>query len=434
MITKDLFNQDSEIEKPIFSISDYIKLLNVVLQKCEAKIMGETTQVQISKPGHVYFSLKDKKDGSIINCVIWKYNYGLSGIQLKEGLEIVASGAPSIYAPYGKFSFQAKSIRLVGEGKLKEEYERLKKELTEKGFFAEERKRALPLYPQKIGVITSKRGAVIHDLNSNLGKFGFKIKLVDSLVEGQDAVKDIFLAIKTLKKQDIDVLVIMRGGGSLESLLAFNNEALVKEVVDFPVPVIAGIGHDKDVSLVALAADVMVSTPTAVANLLNQSWERASLEIEQKENYLFNSYNNRLLRIKSQIEQLQFKLNNRLETIFRRYQEIENKLKISLEKISYALTTKKNTIVSLIKLISRSFIESLETAKQQIKTREKTILSNNPERQLKLGYCLAYAKGKIMKKTEDVKIGQDFDLQLVDGIINSEVKNINKNGKLKRKP
>ncbi len=424
MITKDLFNQNSE--KPIFSISDYIKLLNVVLQKCEAKIMGETTQVKIWSSGHAYFSLKDKTGDGIIDCVIWKYNYGLSGIQLKDGMEIVASGAPNVYARNGRFSFQAKSVRLVGEGKLKEEYERLKKELTEKGFFAEERKRALPLYPQKIGVITSKRGAVIHDLNSNLGKFGFKIKLVDSLVEGQDAVKDILLALKTFKKQDIDVLVIMRGGGSLESLLAFNNEVLVKEVVNFPVPVIAGIGHDKDVSLVAMAADAMVSTPTAVANLLNQSWERASMEIEQKENYLLSSYGNRLVKIRSQIEQLQFKLNNRLETIFRRYREIENKLKISLEKISYSLATKKNTIASLTKFITRSFIESLETTNEQIKTREKIITSNDPERQLKLGYCLAYAKGKIIKKTQDVKIGEDFDLQLVDGIINSEVKNINK--------
>ncbi len=426
MITKDLFNQDSEKGKPIFSISDYIKLLNVVLQKCEAKIMGETTQVKIWTSGHAYFSLKDKTGDGIIDCVIWKYNYSLSGIQLKDGMEIVASGAPNVYARNGRFSFQAKSVRLVGEGKLKEEYERLKKELTEKGFFAEERKRALPLYPQKIGVITSKRGAVIHDLNSNLGKFGFKIKLVDSLVEGQDAVKDILLAIKTLRKQDIDVLVIMRGGGSLESLLAFNNETLVKEVVNFPVPVIAGIGHDKDVSLVAMAADAMVSTPTAVANLLNQSWERASLEIEQKENYIFSNYNNRLVKIRFQIEQLQFKLSNRLETIFKRYREIENKLKISLEKISYSLTTKKNTITSLTRLISRSFVESLETINEQIRTREKIISSNDPERQLKLGYCLARAKGKIIKKTKDVKIGEDFDLQLVDGIINSEVKNINK--------
>ena len=180
--------------------------------------------------------------------------------------------------------------------------------------------------------------------------------------------------------------------------------------------------------LVAMAADVMVSTPTAVANLLNRSWERASLEIEQKENYIFSNYGNRLLKIRSQIEQFQFKLSGRLEAIFNRYREIENKLKISLEKISYSLATQKNTIFNLTKLISRSFAESLEAVIQQIEIKEKIIHSNDPERQLKLGYCLAYAKGKIIKRTKDVKVGENFDLQIVDGTINSEVKNIKKNG------
>lgn len=414
-------------EERIFSVSDYIKLLNVVLQKCEAKIIGETTQVQVSKPGHVYFSLKDKKDGSVINCVIWKYNYTLSGLQLKEGVEIVAEGAPDVYAPWGKFQFKAKTIQLVGEGKLKEEYERLKKELTDKGCFAEERKRPLPLYPQKIGIITSKRGAVIHDLSSNLGKFGFRLKLVDSLVEGQQAVKDILISLKTLKKQDIDVLVIMRGGGSLESLLAFNNAVLVEEVVNFPVPVIAGIGHDKDVPLVALAADVMVSTPTAVAHLLNQSWEKAYHEIEKERQHILNSYSNRLLKTNSFIEQLRFSLSDRLGKIFQQYRKIEQKLKISLEKISYLLASQKIAIANTAKGIQRSFLESLENINRQVELMEKIIYNNNPERQLKLGYCLARIKDKIIKDIKDVKIGENFDLQVVDGIINSEVKNIKKN-------
>ncbi|MFH1657354.1 MAG: exodeoxyribonuclease VII large subunit [bacterium] len=420
-------------EERIFSVSDYIKLLNVVLQKCEAKIIGETTQVQVSKPGHVYFSLKDKKDGSLMTCVIWKYNYGLSGLHLKEGMEIVAEGAPDIYAPWGKFQFKANTIQLVGEGKLKEEYERLKKELTEKGYFAEERKRALPPYPQKIGVITSKRGAVIHDLSSNLGKFGFQIKLVDSLVEGQQAVKDILTAIKTLRKQDIDVLVIMRGGGSLESLLAFNNAVLVKEVVDFPVPVIAGIGHDKDVSLVALAADAMVSTPTAVAHLLNQSWEKACHEIEKEKQHITNSYGRQLIKTSSFLDRFGFNLSSRLEKIFRHYRKIEQKLEISLEKISYLLTNKKIAIVNLAKAIRKSFSETLENIDRRIELMEKIIYNNNPERQLGLGYCIARTEDKIIKSTKDIKVGENFDLQVVDGIINSKVKNITLNREILRK-
>ena len=126
-------------------------------------------------------------------------------------------------------------------------------------------------------MITSKQGAVIHDFLNNIGKFGFDIKMIDSRVEGQGAVEDLLAAIQTFRKKDIDVLVIIRGGGSMESLMPFNNELLVREVVGFPVPVLVGIGHDKDMPLVALAADRSESTPTAVANLLNESWERALL-------------------------------------------------------------------------------------------------------------------------------------------------------------
>jgi len=197
----------------------------------------------MSSRGHVYFSLKDEKDGALINCIIWKSRYAVYGVELKEGVKIIASGYPEIYAPSGRISFIAETIELAGEGALKKAYEKLKKKLAAEGLFEEERKRPLPKYPEKIGVVTSRQGAVLADFLNNLGKFGFKIKMIDSRVEGQLAVADLLLSIKSFQKQDIDALVIIRGGGSLESHLAFNNEMLVRAIADFPVPVIAGIGH-----------------------------------------------------------------------------------------------------------------------------------------------------------------------------------------------
>ena len=445
-IEKDLAAQGIGEDK-VFSVSNYIKLLNVVLKKCQAKIIGEVSQVKISRPGHVYFSLKDKNDGSLIECVIWKYNYSLCGIELKEGLEIIASGNPDIYAPWGKFQFKAETVELVGEGKLKEEYEKLKKKLTEQGFFSDERKRPIPACPQKIGVITSKRGAVIHDFNSNLKKFGFEVKLIDSLVEGQQAVKDLLASIRSFKKQGIDVLVIMRGGGSLESLLGFNNETLVKEVVDFPAPVIAGIGHDKDVPLVALAADIMVSTPTAAANILNQSWEKVCLEIKRCEKDIIYQYSHCLLKAHSKIKSLFYKISARLEIIFKKYREVEGRLKASLSKIKYAISTQRSFLDDngklIVKLFSRlltetdagiadlwkkslhpKFLSSLKAIFLRITTIEKTINYNDPQRQIRLGYCIARGDGKIVKSVKNVKLEQDLDLQVSDGIIKSKVKNI----------
>src|SRR4030042_1566728 len=263
----------------IFSVSEFIALLNIGLKSSKAKIIGEVGEAKAGPTGHVYFTLKDEKDQSTMNCIIWKSRYGLYGIKLQEGMKIMASGYPEIYPLSGRLSVLAETIELAGEGELKKQYDESKKKLEREGVFAVERKRLIPRYPQKIGVITSNQGAVIADFLNNIGKFGFKIKMIDSRVEGQEAVRDLLSSIKTFRKKDIDVLVIIRGGGSLESLMSFNNGLLAREVANFPVPVIAGIGHDKAEPLVALAADVSESTPTAIANLLNESWEEALLRL-----------------------------------------------------------------------------------------------------------------------------------------------------------
>jgi exodeoxyribonuclease VII large subunit len=186
-------------------------------------------------------------------------------------MEVIVEGTPSIYIPNGRFNFGVNTIELVGEGALKMAYDKLKKKLDSEGLFDIERKKLIPELPERIGLITSETGAVIHDFLTNIGKYGFKIKFFNSRVEGQLAIKDLLSAIEYFEDKDIDVLVIIRGGGSLESLQAFNNEVLIRKIADFEKPVICGIGHDKDVPLCALVADLLVSTPTAVTTVLNRS-------------------------------------------------------------------------------------------------------------------------------------------------------------------
>src|SRR3989338_743863 len=396
-------------ENKIFSVSEFIYLLNIGLKSSKAKIIGEVTEVKISSLGHVYFSLKDEKDcpptggtGAAINCIIWKTRYNLYGIRLEAGMKILASGYPEIYAPLGKLSFIAEVIELAGEGELKKQYDELKKKLTEEGIFAEERKRPIPKYPQNIGVITSRQGAVLADFLNNVGKFGFKIKMIDSRVEGQEAVGDILASIKTFKKKDIDVLVIIRGGGSFESLMPFNNEALVREVANFKIQVIAGVGHHKDEPLITFAADVSVSTPTAAANYLNQSWEEALLLLERYERGIIGSY----------------------QEIFENYKTIENKLKISLQNFKNAISGVKIELRNYLDKSFAGFKSILSTLSEKLAQSEKVILLNSPERQLKLGYSIAIAEGGVIRKINDVKIGQSFDLRVSNGRINSEVKKL----------
>jgi exodeoxyribonuclease VII large subunit len=368
--------------------------------------------------------LKDKSGTGVLDCIIWKSNYILCGVRIEEGMEVILSGYPDVYPATGRFSFKAETIELKGEGVLKKAYEELKKRLEEEGIFEESAKRLLPKYPQRIGVITSKQGAVIADFLNNLGNFGFKIKMIDSRVEGQQAAKDLMDAIRSFKKQDVEVLVVMRGGGSLESLMAFNNEMLVREVRNFPVPVIAAIGHDRDVPLMSLAADAMCSTPTAAATLLGESWKEAQYMVERLERNIMDLYGKRLAKISSFLSEFAYIAKEKFGMIISGYKEAENKLKMFLVEIRHVLDSKKEELENYSKFIGKGFVLKAEEIRLFLKNSEKLIISYNPERQLKLGYSIARRNGMVIKSAKSVKIGEDLDVQVSDGEIKSKVEKI----------
>ncbi|KKQ68610.1 MAG: exodeoxyribonuclease VII large subunit [Candidatus Nealsonbacteria bacterium RIFCSPHIGHO2_01_FULL_38_55] len=411
-------------EENVFTVSEYIKILNESLMVFKAKIIGEASEVKIWSSGHVYFSLKDEKNGNVMNCVIWKSRYGILGVNLKDGLKIIASGRPEIYPPSGKISFIADTIELAGEGALKKEYERLKAKLESEGIFAFERKRKIPDYIQKIGIITSKQGAVLADFLNNLAKFNFKVKMIDSRVEGQLAVGDILSAIKTFRKKDIEILVIMRGGGSLEALLAFNNEILVREAANFPVPIIAAIGHDKDVPLLALAADFAVSTPTAAANLLNRPWEQAELSLERYKIDISDKYRNCLEETNGFLRQSSDIAVKFWDLISKKYKDASAKINIFFQRIKDAMANIKSGIEGDWGLVKNGFNQALIKAGWELDNDFRIARDNDPMRQLKLGYSIAMVREKIIKTVEATKVGENIDITLSDGEISSEIKNI----------
>jgi len=416
--------ENQQKDEKIFSVSDYIKIVNQGLKDFRAKIIGEVSEVSFGPTGHVYFSLKDEKDKSIINCIIWKSRYDIYGIELKEGLKIIATGYPEVYPLSGRMSFISEVIEYAGEGALKKEYEKLKEKLTREGLFEEVRKRVIPKYPQKVGIITSKQGAVLADFLNNLGRFGFKIKMIDSRVEGQAAIADLLLSIKTLKKENIEVLVIMRGGGSLESMLAFNNELLVREITGFPVPVIAAIGHHKDVPLAALAADRSVSTPSIAATVLSESWEQAASLLKEYEKNVIDSYENVLENANLLINRSVDIIRGIKDLIFDKYREIETALKISFQAFKNALQNSKSNLKNSWRKSIFGFNSLLSIIKQQLEHSEEIVYLRNPETQFKLGYSIARCEGRLIRSIRDTKIEEDVDIRVADGTIISKVKNI----------
>lgn len=452
------------------TVNDFIDSVNVKLSSLSTRVIGEITEIQMyDGRSYLFFKIKDKEKPAILTCFMWKSDSALSGVKLEVGLEIIASGTPGIYKEYGRFSFNVKTVELVGEGQLKKAYDELKAKLEKEGIFSEARKRPLPILPQKIGLITSKDGAAIGDFQVNLGRYGFKVFFIDSRVEGQLAVEELMSAIRTLKNKDIEILVLIRGGGSLESLLPFNNEMLVREIVNFPAPVLVGVGHERDVSLIALASDKMVSTPTAAAQSLNYSWEKAETKVQLNENKIISIFDRVLSENQKSVESSfqfikdQFQLifddfniaeqsflrsvvsvRSRISELHRQFGEypfavargmrglihrththVSALLNHPINQLKYAIDSMGGEINldSVLKLFDRS----ISTIKKSIQSVEKIIESNNPERQLRLGYSIAKLQGKVIKSVNQIQKGQNVEVRLQDGSFESDIININKN-------
>lgn len=422
-----LINDSDEEPKPDkpFSVGKYLSLLNKQLGKYQARIQGEISNLDIRERA-IYLSLKDSEDESVINCLMWKSDYRLSGIEFEVGTEVILEGYPEVYKPTGRLSFKASSAELVGEGALKKAYDQLKKKLEAEGLFLEERKIEIPDLSQKIGLITSETGAVIHDFLTNLGRYGFQIKFMNSRVEGQGAIRDLISAIDYFDGKDIDVLVIIRGGGSLESLQAFNNEALVRKIADFSKPVICGIGHEKDMPLASLAADRMVSTPTAVTHVLNESWQRAIHRMELNKERVFGFFGDVLSSSREVVNNSLYTIEDNFGLIFKNFSRAEESLKRSFISLRSRILEIGRNLAEYPSVFVYNIARALVQAKQRIVSVERLMLTYNPERQLKLGYSIVRSGGAVVKKVGQLKIGQAVDAMVGDGSFESEVKNIYK--------
>jgi len=412
-------------QKEVISVSCFLNQINTSLSINKERVQGEVTSVNKNYPKAVYFTIKDKTKDALLNCIIFRYIYNSNSIDLKVGDEIIIEGIPEIYAPRGTLSFKTQTIEYSGEGALKKAYEKIKRQLLEEGLFELDRKRTLPKYPEKIGVITSKAGVVIQDFSSNLGRYGFKITMTDSRVDGKDAIHDILASLKTLKGEDIEVLVIMRGGGSWESLQPFNTESVVRAIANFKCPVLTGIGHDTDVTLSEMVADVGVSTPTAVAEILNESWDMLHNSFKQIQINIFGIFQRSFLDISKQIlSDKSMKIRSLFIRLERKILRTRNALQSTIGIMKSSIYGKRRYIDNMSARVFLSQKGLMNNAEEYIMSIEKHIKIVDPERNLSLGYSLSYANNRLIRSTKDVSIGDIIKTQLLDGNFTSKLKDV----------
>lgn len=411
-----------------YKISEFIDLINSALGTLQAEIIGEVSETKVAASGHAYFTLKDKDTGDVLPCAMWKGKYMYSGVELEMGMEVTVKGCPSFTGRFGKMSFIVDSVALVGEGALKKAYEALKKKLAAEGLFDVARKKPIPLFPQKIGIITSVHGAVIHDFSNNLRRSGFQIKILDCRVEGPECGRALALSVRAMRTEDLDVLVLIRGGGSMQSLAGFDNEMLVREIAKFPVPVITGIGHHQDVPLAALVADAAQSTPSLVAALLSKSWLEASYMLEKDKRKIVQALDMILVKykgvkdiVKNGLSKIQIAIAG-----FEHHLNSHTRLLVTVFSNSLSLVRTKY-IDNLPQEIAQLYTLALKSAASRINNLERLVEVSNPERQLRLGYSLVFSKEKLVRSVKDLKLDQDVNIRLADGEALAAIKKINKN-------
>lgn len=420
----DIIKEEVEVKNKVYTISEYLGFLNNEFLKYQSRVKGEVSSFKIQGSA-IYFSIKDSQRDGVMDCFMWVRNYELCGVEIEVGMEIVVDGAPSIYAVTGRFNFQVNVIELVGEGALKKAYDQLKEKLTAEGLFDIEKKKDIPELVQKIGLITSETGAVIHDFLNNIGKFGFKIKFFNSRVEGQLAITDLLRGIKFFENEDIDVLIIIRGGGSLESLQAFNNEVLVRKIADFKKPVICGIGHDKDVPLCALAADLLVSTPTAVTVVLNRPWDDLIKNLSNYQKELLAEYQKVLRNNRYLVETFSEKMFRAFDIMRNYFESLRNRTKNYLLKVEYAIKDNKYLLREGFRMVLDKMTETIRGKTKVLENIDNNLKLSDPKRQLKLGYSIVKKQGMILKSKNQAKIGDELEVVVMDGIINTKINKIN---------
>src|SRR6187399_2719288 len=266
----DLFSQPGSVraERDVYSVSRLNKEVRLLLESGLPVLWleGELSNFAAPASGHWYFSLKDSQ--AQVRCAMWRQRNSTLRFRPKEGMQVLARARVGLYEPRGEYQLIVEHLEESGEGALKREFEKLKAKLAAEGLFAAERKRALPVVPRRIGVVTSPTGAAIHDILRVLrARFpAASVLLYPTAVQGAAAVPEIVRAIEAAsRRNECDVLIVARGGGSLEDLWCFNDERVARAIAACRVPTVSGVGHEVDVTIADFVADVRAPTPSAAA-------------------------------------------------------------------------------------------------------------------------------------------------------------------------
>ena len=449
----DILDQNKEI----ISVGELNRSAKAILENnfSSVAVIGEISNLAQPSSGHIYFTLKD--DEGSIRCAMFKNQKLRLKFNPKDGDQCILNGKVSLYAPRGDYQLIVNHMQPAGVGNLMQQFEELKQKLDAEGLFDHNRKKDIPFPPKHIGVITSESTAALQDVISTIQRRApsSRVSLSPAMVQGDTAPESIIKALHLIlafnKKADnpIDVVVLTRGGGSIEDLWAFNNEALAREIFNFSVPIISGVGHEIDFTISDFICDMRAPTPTAAAEIVTEFQFQLRDRLDEMKLGLVNGFENiiqnnkqRLDLLESNIKSPQIVLNEQKQKLknaeLRIIQTFETSIlntKQKLELLSQSIKERSplNRITQLLEGLDismrdavKSFAYFLSDKKNVLNKIESNLNAYSPIAVLDRGYAIVQnTDGKAIKSSDELIVGEEITTRLSSGIIDSKIKKIN---------
>lgn len=370
-------------------------------------VKGEVSNCKYHTSGHIYFSLKD--ESGTIACVMFAGQRGGLSFHMREGQQIIVLGSVNVYERTGSYQLYAQEIRLDGEGTLYEKYQMLKQELEEMGMFAPEYKKAIPRYAKRIGVVTAPTGAAVRDIMNISARRNPYVQLLlyPAQVQGEGAKESIVRGIRMLETKNVDVIIVGRGGGSIEDLWAFNDECVARAIFDCQVPVISAVGHETDVTIADYVADLRAPTPSAAAEL-------AVWDYRQLQGYLDEC---RLRMNRSMTGTIRI---NRL-----RLKELD--VRLSYLHPRHKLQDQQQRLIELEEELRTLMRDRVKEARHRLAIQIEKLNGLSPVRKLNQGFAyVEEADDGVVKSIRQVEMGDELTVYVTDGLIRTSVKAVQK--------
>lgn len=394
---------------PSLSVSQYLELINVSLGQIPSDfvIEGEVSDYRVAQGKWVSFDLKDEQNQALLKCFMTTWQLKT---QIEDGMRVQVKGAPKIYERFGTFKLNVTEVEPVGEGALKRAYELLRKKLESEGLFDISRKRPLPRFPERIGLITSRDAAAYGDFLRILNNrwSGVEVLFYHVHVQGKEAVADILTGLTRLigLSQPPNVIVLTRGGGGLEDLHAFNDEQVARAIYASTIPVVCAVGHERDESLADFVADVRASTPSNAAERVVPSREEVHYEIETLAAHLSSCMNDAIRERVSLIDE-------------------------ATNRVGFILERQKDRLQRLSETLRSGSVLWLSRLRDRIMSHARVLKELDPKRVLSRGFSIVRFSGHVLTDASTLEVGSEIQVQFATGSADAQVRRLNDRGQQK---